>query len=448
MSKSEEYISLKKTENYKNSSENLLKNLIKNEEKTDKTYTIVISTYDRDHELIKNIDHWLSCPHIYQLQVLWHDPDREPPKLLKEMVKEYDCSEKIPKDYAHMEKYYNFKRLNIRVQKKNLLTNRFKIPKNGFKTEGIFNIDDDAVMDCRLMTKGFKNWNNLGYDSLVGFEPRQINWNIKNLNENEENKEGNEVKEVKENDNLNQGYTWYASCESNSCKYNTLWPTKGAFLHNILYEIYFTEEYKKPRELVDNYLTGEDILMTYVHYSYFYKKNNKVPSILAIQATKNFKREFFNYHQRYTTIEKITLLPAYIMDLLYIDEIGSLGLRSSWFRHHITESIGELANNTFSKSITPPMVEEWCFVEPDLTTKLSSNVCQDKELFKALRCTTYTSLYPVSFRDLALYITILSFIVFLLYLAYRVKKYQNERFRFERVRQRKASGADINDFYS
>eukprot|EP01048_Picozoa_sp_COSAG05_P034439 COSAG05_NODE_14395_length_398_cov_0.652174_1_plen_106_part_01 len=42
-------------------------------------YTVVISTFNRDKELLRNTEHWLSCDGVQDVQIVWHDPHRVPP---------------------------------------------------------------------------------------------------------------------------------------------------------------------------------------------------------------------------------------------------------------------------------------------------------------------------------------------------------------------------------
>ena len=55
-------------------------------------YTIVVSTYHRDDKLAMHLEHWLSCPALYQVQVVWHDPTREIPGMLQDVVEDFNCT--------------------------------------------------------------------------------------------------------------------------------------------------------------------------------------------------------------------------------------------------------------------------------------------------------------------------------------------------------------------
>lgn len=366
-------------------------------------YTIVVSTYNRDNELVKNVDHWLSCPHLHQVQVVWHNPNREPPALLTQIEKEHNCSSP---------------NLLVRKQMVDMLSNRFRAPKNGFQTDAVFNIDDDAVIDCRMMTAAFKQWQKLGPDSMVGFEPRQIDWN-----------------------GSGQGYTWWAACLENQCKYNTLWPTKGSFLHKKFYQIYWSKKYSKVRKLVDNYFTGEDILMTFIHFHNYYDRTKENPPILSVQATTNFERSYLDKTDRFNTMQKIAHLPEVVIFKTGIGEATSLGARSSWHRSKITESIGALARKIASPMVVPPMTESWYFVDNHgLSGYYVDLPCNKPELLPALTCSTKVSLTVLNTTDAELMCLVILVIGLLFcYGCYKLQKHRAKVMAFEEIRARKVS---------
>mmetsp|Transcript_15227 Transcript_15227/g.17246 ORF Transcript_15227/g.17246 Transcript_15227/m.17246 type:complete len:488 (+) Transcript_15227:246-1709(+) len=369
-------------------------------------YTIVVSTYNRDNELIKNVDHWLSCPHVHEVQIVWHNPLRDLPDLLVDVEKEHNCS--TP-------------RLVIRKQKEDQLSNRFRTPAKAFATDAVFNIDDDAVLDCRLMTQAFMQWRKLGEDALVGFEPRQIDWT----------------------DETGQGYQWWASCTEDDCKYNTLWPTKGAFLHRKFYKLYWSKTYGSVRKLVDTYFTGEDILMTFVHFHHYYAKHKKAPPILSVQAVSDFTRNYLDKTDRFSPLQKLAHLPEVIFYKTGIAEATSLGARSSWYRARVTGAIGKLAQKIASPQVIPPMIDHWYFVNSDgLNGFFVKLPCAKPELFQSLTCSTKVSLTVLNTTDaelLCLLIVLLSFSC--CYACYLIQQHRAETHAFEEIRARKVSAA-------
>mmetsp|Transcript_4048 Transcript_4048/g.4698 ORF Transcript_4048/g.4698 Transcript_4048/m.4698 type:complete len:475 (+) Transcript_4048:329-1753(+) len=369
-------------------------------------YTIVVSTYSRDNELIKNVDHWLSCPALHEVHVIWHNPNRDVPELLLNVEKENACA--TP-------------RLKIRKQTQDMLSNRFRTPKDGFATEAVFNIDDDAVIDCRLMTSAFKEWKRLGDDSLVGFEPRQIDWI----------------------EASGQGYTWWSSCTQDECKYNTLWPTKGAFLHRKFYNLYWTKEYLEVRKLVDKYFTGEDILMTFIHFHHYYKKKQTNPPILCVQAVTDFTRHYLDKTDRFSPMEKIAHLPEVVFYKTGIAEATSLGARSSWYRNNVVSAIGKLANEIATPMLLPPMTEQWYFVKSDgVNGFLVDLPCATPELFDSLTCSTKVSLTVLNTTDAELFcLAIVFLLVGFCYGCYKLLQHRAKVMHFEEIRARKISVA-------
>jgi len=347
-------------------------------------YTIVVSTYNRDDPLIKNLDHWLSCPNVYQVQVVWHDPKRKPPKMLREMEKEFSCSNSVtPKLY-------------VREQREDKLTNRFTIPAGGFVTPAVFNIDDDAVVDCHMMTVAFEQWKRMGVGSLVGFEPRLINWTMSTVG---------------------QGYTWYESCIDEVCSYNTLWPTKGAFLHRDYYSAFWNDEYRSARHLVDHYFTGEDILMTFVHFHSYYTKMTQAPPILSVQATSRYRRKYEDKSDRFTLLQKLIRLPSVLLYKAKILELSSLGARSSWNRGVVREGVSLLAEKMAKPILVPPATSTWLFVNTTSQNVIVDEPCQKDPRFFKLECSTQYSLHVLSNGEIAglsLFSVVLVFTIFCL----------------------------------
>ena len=100
------------------------------------SFTIVISTFKRDSSLVENVGHWLTCgPAVHSVQVIWHDPSREPPP------SGATCAQFRPR-FAHVSLTFRSRfahvvltvvamagdpRVQIVRQRDNKLTNRFRI---------------------------------------------------------------------------------------------------------------------------------------------------------------------------------------------------------------------------------------------------------------------------------------------------------------------------------
>ena len=53
------------------------------------SYAIVISTFARDEALLAVLPHWLSCPNVSSVNIVWHNPGREPVARLKKLGTRY-----------------------------------------------------------------------------------------------------------------------------------------------------------------------------------------------------------------------------------------------------------------------------------------------------------------------------------------------------------------------
>lgn len=362
--------------------QNLIKNMRQSQKRMEETYTIVISTYDRDDYLIFHIDSWLRCPNVNQVHVVWHDPEREVPSYMKALVEEYKCSENktssIGKGYMCQNcEYCSDERLVIRQQKTDNLNNRFRKPSGGFETEAIFTADDDFVVDCRKMEHAFSQWKKLGKYALVGFEPRIYNWN----------KRGS-------------GYTWTRPCEEGHCNYNTMFATKGGFLHSMFYDFYFEEQFSQVVEYISEHITGEDMLMCFVHYAKTMQLTGKPPPILNVQQDPDFSPYLIKTAHRLQFFQKQGLKKSREQrhqeedqkPLKKFQNEGNgieLSGRTPMFRPIVTEMIGELSNSIFGPETIIPLQDTWHFVRNDGSyyTATADTLCGDEILRENLKCT-------------------------------------------------------------
>jgi hypothetical protein len=221
-------------------------------------YTVVLSTFARDELLVQNIQHWQSCPHVDQVQVIWHDPKRIPPPSVVDAVK-LDS------------------RVKLLLQSEDRLTNRFRID-FGTASDALLTVDDDVTIDCRAATAAFEIWHP---DRMVGFAPRRFDVI------DAEGYTSMYLDSYKPGGGRAQGYDWDTPCRRgvSLCGiYNTLWVTKGAFLHKRFYKMLLTEErYAAARALVNRYTTGEDMLMSIVFGG---------REVVAVTTPPRFKRSF------------------------------------------------------------------------------------------------------------------------------------------------------------
>jgi hypothetical protein len=112
-------------------------------------YTIRINTWKRNEQLLVSVDHHASCPGVAQIQVIWCDPDQEPPLELLNHT-----SHKVVVE-RHVVNSLNA-RFDI----------QFPPP-----TLGILSMDDDVLRPCEALDAGFFKWTQSPH-RMVGFDGR------------------------------------------------------------------------------------------------------------------------------------------------------------------------------------------------------------------------------------------------------------------------------------
>uniref|UniRef100_A0A7S4MZZ3 Glycosyl transferase 64 domain-containing protein n=1 Tax=Odontella aurita TaxID=265563 RepID=A0A7S4MZZ3_9STRA len=259
------------------------------EKKDTKSYTIVISSFDRFVELAHVIPHWRSCNNVHEIQIVHHNPKVRFPNQLQNFT--------MPP------------LVKVQWYPENKLTNRFRVPEQGgYDTHWIFSVDDDISIDCRTMDAAFA-FQQRHPGALVGFEPRLFDWSVKR-----QTTEG-------------QGYTWYDSCRAETnCSYNTLWTTKGAFLSVHQLQRYWQEKWAGIRSLVDNKTTGEDMLMSTVLAT-------KGPTLSCPTMVRTFYPD--KHKKVFLAGPPIQLNSSFAQ----VQKKGSLSKRTSQFRNNVYQAI-------------------------------------------------------------------------------------------------------------
>lgn len=161
----------------------------------------------------------------------------------------------------------------------------------------------------------------------VGFEPRLFN--ITSTPEDEAGK----------------GYEWDQACQGD-CMYNTLWMTKGGFLRVEDLKAFWKPRWEHVRKMVDNYTTGEDMLMSAVIGD---AADRECPGVSTVYA--NGWDEV-----RIGTTIKLTA-PSQ-------SSASSLGDRTSSFRGSIRRAIEAL----LPQGICTPNTNLWLAVGDDFVT--------------------------------------------------------------------------------
>jgi len=178
-------------------------------------FTMIAMTHEaRLWNLKMYIKHYSRCASVREIVVVWNIG--QPP----DPVTEFDSA--VP--------------VRIRVEPENSLNNRFK-PDPLIKTRAVFELDDDIMMTCDDVERGFKAWRE-NSDRLVGFYPRLI--------------DGNPLKYRDER---------YARHRKG---YNMIL-TGAAFINSELtFSRYWSKEMDTGRALVDELFNCEDILMNFI----------------------------------------------------------------------------------------------------------------------------------------------------------------------------------------
>ncbi|KAL4568886.1 hypothetical protein LXL04_024503 [Taraxacum kok-saghyz] len=179
-------------------------------------FTLLAMTYDaRLWNLKWYIQHYSRCPSVREIVVIWNKGT--PPDLT-----EFDSA--VP--------------VRIRVESHNSLNNRFKVDPL-IKTKAVLELDDDIMMGCDYIERGFKVWRK-NPDRLVGFYPRFVN---------------------------GLGPLAYQG-EKHARKFNgyNMILTGAAFMdHRAAFTRYSGEEARVGRDTVDKLFNCEDVLMNFLY---------------------------------------------------------------------------------------------------------------------------------------------------------------------------------------
>lgn len=128
-------------------------------------FTIRINTWKRNEQLILSVNHHASCPGVSQVQIVWCDPDEDPPDELLNH----------PSNKVVIERHV-VNSLNARFD---IRSTTGPIP----PTLGVLSIDDDVLRPCDALDAGFFKWTNsphrmVGYDGRLHVEKDDGNWAV------------------------------------------------------------------------------------------------------------------------------------------------------------------------------------------------------------------------------------------------------------------------------
>lgn len=178
-------------------------------------FTLLTMTYDaRLWNLKMYIKHYSRCSSLKEIVVIWNKGT--PP-----VSSDFDSA--VP--------------VRVRVEEANSLSNRFKLDPL-IKTRAVLELDDDIMMTCDDVERGFKVWRDHP-DRIVGFYPRLV--------------DGTPLEYRPEK---------YARSKRG---YNMIL-TGAAFLDSkFAFEKYWSEEAKEGRGVVEKLFNCEDVLLNYLY---------------------------------------------------------------------------------------------------------------------------------------------------------------------------------------
>jgi len=126
--------------------------------KDNEKYTVRVNTFRRNHDLKASVEHYINCPSLQEIQIIWPDTENEHPPLSFFDLQENQKS-----------------KLKFEVHSSRSLNTRFS-PILPIETEAVLSVDDDVIISCDTIEFAFNVWQSSRY-SLVGFSPRAIDYN-------------------------------------------------------------------------------------------------------------------------------------------------------------------------------------------------------------------------------------------------------------------------------
>ncbi|CAH8379325.1 unnamed protein product [Eruca vesicaria subsp. sativa] len=177
-------------------------------------FTLATMTYDaRLWNLKMYVKHYSRCASVKEIVVIWNKGP--PPE-----VTELDSA--VP--------------VRIRVEKRNSLNNRFNIDPL-IKTRAVLELDDDIMMSCDEIEKGFRVWREHP-ERLVGFYPRYVD----------------------------ETMTYSAEKFARSHKGYNMILTGAAFMDvGFAFGVYQSDKARIGREFVDEQFNCEDVLLNFLY---------------------------------------------------------------------------------------------------------------------------------------------------------------------------------------
>jgi hypothetical protein len=186
--------------------------------------SIFISVYRQPKCLQQMVQYFRLCPVVREIRINWFQDDA----LLRDIPEAYfsNGNSSIPVHFDVLP---------------NNLTNRFSPHRPPPLSIATFHVDVDTMYSCRALQFAYDIWVHKFHASshtVVGFHPR----NLKSKG----------------------GYYQWDESFRPPFRHNTLFATKGAIMHKHVLSLFFMPKYQHWRNLVDTWITAEDILLSFV----------------------------------------------------------------------------------------------------------------------------------------------------------------------------------------
>ena len=255
-------------------------------------FQLLVNTYDRDRSLRVLLRRYMGCDRVDRVGVVWNDFRRRPPPWLVAMQARASARR------GGGESGLRGSRLVILVQHGGNLTNRFAAVRqpplaDSAPSDAIFSIDDDVLYTCEALSAAHdaflwlrgRRWGGSTpplqqaspqqaspaadeqsrVSPMVGFAPRHLHWYGRparsgGLPSYVWNEPYQQVP-------IGSGSVGLGSSAGPGGRYNSVFVTKGGLTEwSLLAHDFFAPRWHRVRQLVDDLNTGEDMLLSAVHY--------------------------------------------------------------------------------------------------------------------------------------------------------------------------------------
>ena len=223
-------------------------------------FTVRLNTWRRNDSLIVAVRHYLSCPSVAQIQIVWCDRD-EYNKVPEEILALLTAT----KSEVNVNNNHHPKVI-LERHSKNSLDERFIVPATTqMITDAILSVDDDVLRPCVALDVGFAKW----YENptrLIGYDYR-----LHLVNEGEYKQQQHYDEAMMEPKKSKRGIgnrthlqQWSYGFRSVAIKTNSysIVLTRFAFLHAVHLDLYERYAPIRIRRMIEEHKNCEDIAMS------------------------------------------------------------------------------------------------------------------------------------------------------------------------------------------